>query len=238
MIFLAKSWLADGSSLSTYLGLLPAGLAIALQDIITSLAGWFYLLLVRPFWIGQRIQVGESIGDVVDIGFFQFALMELGKLVDADQPTGRILHFPNSFVFKNKIANYHAGFDFIWNDIEVEVTFESDWRRAEEILSEIVKKHSLPVEGVYAQQYKSSTADYRISHADFEPRVWLSVGASGVIWSLRFVCQPNKMRTKIGDIWRDVLSSFENEPNIDFAYPTTRFFHNYIEGPPELRPEK
>ena len=64
---LGQIWLETIGNLGTFLGLLTAGLAIALKDLVTNLAGWAFILLRHPFRVGDRIQIGEHKGDVVDI---------------------------------------------------------------------------------------------------------------------------------------------------------------------------
>ena len=82
-----------------FLGLFTAGLAIALKDPLTNIAGWIFILTRKPFNLGDRIQIGETAGDVIDLRLFQFTLLEIGNWVDSDQSTGRIIHIPNGVVF-------------------------------------------------------------------------------------------------------------------------------------------
>ncbi|MCA9987636.1 MAG: mechanosensitive ion channel, partial [Anaerolineales bacterium] len=124
-LLMVRLWLTATAGAATYLGLITAGLTIALQDPLTNLVGWMFLVWRRPFTVGDRVQVGQQAGDVIDIRFFQFTLMEIREWVDADQSTGRILHLPNRRVFSESIANFTRGFAYIWNELAVEVTFES-----------------------------------------------------------------------------------------------------------------
>src|SRR5207247_865051 len=93
-----------------------------------------FILWRRPFEVGDRVQIGPHAGDVIDLGLFQFTLNEIGAWVNADQSTGRIIHVPNGKVFTDPVANYNKGFRYIWNEVPVVVTFESDWRKAKQIL--------------------------------------------------------------------------------------------------------
>lgn len=110
--------------------MLSAGIAIALKDPITDLAGWVFILWWKPFEVGDRIQLEDNAGDVIVIRIFQFTIIEIGNWVDADQSMGSILHIPNSKVFLEVLANYSIGFNYIWHEIGVLVTFESDWQKA------------------------------------------------------------------------------------------------------------
>ncbi|MCC9169080.1 mechanosensitive ion channel domain-containing protein [Pontibacter harenae] len=110
VISLANIWFEGFQSIATFLGLLSAGLAVALCDPIANMFGWIFLIWKRPFKIGGRIRIKEHTGDVIDINFFQFTLNELGEWVDSEQATGRVVHIPNSQVFTQAQINYNYGF--------------------------------------------------------------------------------------------------------------------------------
>ena len=142
--------------MATYLGLVSAGIAIALKDPLVNLTAWIFIIIRQPLKIGDRIQMGEITGDVIDIRLFQFSVMEIGNWVDADQSTGRIIHVPNGSIFTKPQANFTAGFEYIWNEIPVLVTFESDWKKAKKILSEIVEKHAVNLSREAEKQIKEA----------------------------------------------------------------------------------
>jgi small-conductance mechanosensitive channel len=133
-ILLGMLWFKGFGDIGTFLGLLSAGLAIALKDPLINIVGWFFIIIRKPFTLRDRIQIGQHAGDVIDIRIFQFTLMEIGNWVDADQSTGRVIHIPNGIVFTEVTANYNKGFEYIWNEIPVLITFESNWRKAKDIL--------------------------------------------------------------------------------------------------------
>jgi small-conductance mechanosensitive channel len=229
-LLVAMIWLEAIRSLGTFLGLLSAGLAIALKDLVASLAGWMFILWRRPFQLGDRIQIGTHAGDVIDIRIFQFTLLEIGNWVAADQSTGRIIHVPNARLFTETLANYTSQFEFIWNEIPVLVTFESNWRKAKEILQRIVEEK---VGGIVTDAEKAIRAASRrfwIHFRTLTPKIYTSVEDSGVLLTLRFVCPARARRGKAEEIWEAVLDAFAAEEDIDFAYPTTRMYHNPLEG--------
>ena len=117
VILIGSVWIKAIGQFGAFLGLLTAGLAIALKDPLTNIAGWIFILTRKPFALGDRVQIGEHAGDVIDLRLFQFTLLEIGNWVDADQSTGRIIHIPNGIVFTQAQANYSAGFKFIWNEM-------------------------------------------------------------------------------------------------------------------------
>ncbi len=232
LMIIAKIWLRADISLATYLGILSAGLAIALQDPIANLAGWLFILIRQPFRVGDRIQVGAQAGDVIDTRLFMFSLLEIGNWVDADQSTGRIIHIPNGRIFKEPLTNYTQGFEYIWNEIPVTVTFESDWKKGYEILSRIAREQSEKLDETVARQVRELAHKFQIHFRHLTPIVWTKVIDFGVTMTIRYLCHPRKRRSSEDTIWRAVLEAFAQEPSIDFAYPTQRFYDNRQEGKP------
>lgn len=227
---LSIMWLKGLQSLSTFLGLLSAGVAIALKDPLTNLAGWAFILWRKPFEVGDRIQVGEIAGDVIDLRIFQHTLMEIGNWVNADQSTGRIIHSPNGRVFTEAVANYSKGFYYIWNEIPVLITFESDWKKAKELLVLIANKDAEPLSSAAQQKLKKASEKFMIFYKKLTPTVYTSVQDCGVLLTIRYLCEPRSRRSTEQTIWEDILERFADCEDIDFAYPTTRFYKNPIEG--------
>jgi small-conductance mechanosensitive channel len=235
-LVIGRIWFAGFEALSTYLGLLSAGLAIALQSPLVNLAGWAFILWRQPFKVGDRIQVGEHRGDVIDQRIFMFSLMEIGNRVDADQSTGRMIHIPNGKVFAEVLANYGQGFQYIWNEVPVLVTFESDWRKAKELLLEVAERHGTAISNSAQQQLREAAKKFMIFYKTLTPTVYTSVRDSGVLLTIRYLCDPRKRRSTEQEIWEAVLEAFARYENIDFAYPTQRYYSNQREGKPGTRP--
>lgn len=234
-LIIGRIWFEGVSSLATFLGILTAGVAIALRDPLVDMAGWVFLLWRKPFEVGDRIQVAEDRGDVIDIRLFKFSLLEIGNWVHADQSTGRVVHIPNRMVFAHSIANYTSQIEFIWNEIEVTVTFESDWRRAKSVLEEIAKERFGDLVQDAEKQVKRRSASYLIHYQYLTPIVYSEVVGNGVRLTLRHLTHPRKRRSTSMDVWEEILTRFEKEKKIDFAYETIRLYRNPTEGKPDLR---
>jgi len=231
MLLIARLWIQGIAGLATYLGLLSAGIAIALQDLITNLAGWLFILVRRPFRIGDRVEVGGHAGDVVDIRPFRFLMLEIGaKWVHAEQSTGRLLHVPNGWVFKHSVANYSEAFGYIWNEILVTVTFESDWRKAKKALEDIVGENAEHIEPEVRKQIAQAAENMHIQFQKVTPVVWTGANDNGVTLTLRYLCKPRERRASTSAIWERILDAFAAMPDVDLAYPTTRFFEHATEG--------
>ncbi|MBN2365967.1 MAG: mechanosensitive ion channel family protein [Calditrichaeota bacterium] len=231
-----RVWFAGIQSLATFLGLITAGLAIALRDIVTSFAGWIFILWRRPFTVGDRIEIGKYRGDVIDIRVFKFSLMEIGNWVDSDQSTGRIVHVPNSLVLTDSLANYSQGFQFIWHEIPVLITFESHWEKAKTILLDIANTYALNLSAEAEKRIKEASKKFMVFYTALTPTVYTTVKDSGVLLTIRYMVEPRRRRGSEQEIWEAILRTFAENDDIDFAYPTTRFYDNRLEGKPGTRP--
>lgn len=235
-LILIKIWFQGFGSVATFLGLLSAGIAIALKDPIVNLVAWLFIMIRKPFEVGDRIEIDNVAGDVIDIRIFQFTVMEIGNWVDSDQSTGRIIHIPNGKIFTDFQANYSTGFNYIWNEIGVLVTFESDWKTAKDILFKIVNHHAEHLTSDVQKMIKETSRKFMIFYSVLTPIVYTSVKDSGVMLTMRYLCDVRKRRSTEQSIWEDVLIEFAKHDDIDFAYPTTRFYDNLSEGKPGTKP--
>ena len=224
VIAISLVWIEGVQYAATYLGLLSAGLAIALKDPITNIVAWVFILWRKPFEVGDRIEIGPYAGDVVDQRIFQFSMMEIGNWVDSDQSTGRILHIPNGMIFTSGVANYTHGPDFIWNEIPVLVTFESDWEKAKGILQKIADTHDISLNKEAAKEFEAATRKFLLKYNKLTAIVYTNVVDSGVMLTIRYLCRPRQRRGTTEAIWEEILRTFAQHADIDLAYPTTRFY--------------
>ena len=229
IILVGRIWFEGIASLATYLGLLSAGLAVALKDPIANMAGWLFILWRSPFEVGDRIEIGDHAGDVIDLRLFQFTILEIGNWVDADQSTGRIIHIPNGRVFTHDQANYTKAFSYVWDEIGVLVTFESDWKRAKEILQRSGEALDDLEEGA-REHLRRASSRYMIFYNKLTPIVYTSVEDSGVMLTLRYLTQPRRRRLRKEELWETILDAFAKEERIDLAYPTQRLVWQRPEG--------
>ena len=146
------------------------------------------------------------------------------------------MHVPNGRVFTEPVANYDKGFPFIWNEVPVIVTFESDWKRAKAILERVAATHAEHLTAEAEKHLLEASREYLISYTKLAPIVNTSVVDSGVRLTIRYLIQPRKRRGSEQAIWQDILDEFARSPNIDFAYPTLRHYRNDIEGKPAAKP--
>lgn len=239
LVFLSLGiiWIQGFKDIATYLSIISAGLVIALQDSVSNVAGFLFILWRKPFKVGDRIEIDGIAGDVIDIRAFQFTVVEIRNWVDSDQSTGRIVHIPNRKVMSEPTANFTTGFEYIWHEVAVLVTFESNWQKAKEILTQVANEFCEKFTPEAERQIRKTSQRYMIIAGKLTPIVWTTVRDSGVLLTLRFLTYARSRRSIEQTIWEAILTRFAECDDIDFAYPTTRYYNNMAEGKPGARAE-
>ena len=187
LLFLAILFEDRLGRLSFALGVAGAGVAVALQDVLASIAGAFSIGFSKLYTVGDRVQIGETRGDVIDIGLLRTTLMEIGSWVGRDLYSGRIVRIPNNTVLKNSVFNYSQGFRFIWDQVKVVFTIASDAALAREMLLRIAND----VIGEYLVEAQKSwnavSEDYRTENPPIEPFVALAVTGGSMEFTVNYV---------------------------------------------------
>lgn len=195
--------------LTVAFGVAGAGIAFALQEVITSIAGWVAVTIGHFYRTGDRIQLGGIRGDVIDIGLLRTTLMECGDWVGGDLYNGRIVRVANSFVFKEPVFNYSADFPFLWDEIVLPVRYGSDPLLTRTILGGILEE----VVGEYARHAKRAwdqvVKKYMIEPAKVEPMISLSADENWMQFTLRYVVDYKERRAKRDRIFSRTLEEFE-----------------------------
>jgi small-conductance mechanosensitive channel len=178
--------------LSFAIGVAGAGVAVALQDVLASVAGAFSIGFSKLYTMGDRVQIGDIRGDVIDIGLLRTTLMEIGTWVSRDLYSGRIVQIPNSIVLKGTVFNYSQGFGFIWDEIKVLFTATSDCQLAREMLLRVAKEAT----GEYLVEartaWKTVSDNYRSANPSLEASVALLVNAGSLEFTVDYVVDYTK----------------------------------------------
>ena len=232
-------WSESLGEIALTVGVLGAGLALALQSPVVNMAGWLFVVIQRPYDMGDRIEINNIAGDVIDIRLFKTVVLEIyadgaGK---GSQSTGRVADFPNSLVFSNTLYNYTRGFDYLWNEYPIVLTFESDWQKATQILEKIVNEHTLKYESGARSEIEKMSKSYLIQYGALTPIVLMAIRDSGIELGLRYITPARGRRVIRDAISQDILIAFDAEPKIELAYPTYRIFRREIEEPALTIPE-
>lgn len=224
ILVVSRVWLQQMASVTTIISAVAAGAVLALHQALLNIAGWALIIIRRPYTVGDRIQVGETKGDVIDVSLFWTTLFEVGNWVKWEQSTGRIVNCPNSSVFTTQIFNYTKGFEYIWNEIPILITFESNWQKSEEIITKIANEMVADIPNKVEPSIKRMSRRYMIQTGKLTPIVYTTIQDSGVLLSLRYLTEARQRRTTEVAISKRILEEFAKENDIDFAYPTYRIY--------------
>jgi small-conductance mechanosensitive channel len=213
LIGLGILWRPFAGQLGLLLGLVAAGIVVALQSVIASLAGWFNILTGGLFRVGDRVELGDVCGDVIDISPLRTKVMEIGSTGDAGswvhgrQYTGRIVSISNKATFDQPVFNYSASFEFLWEEITIPIAYRDDWHTADQIISEEVARISAS-EGA-AAAIAAMIRRYPVPRTEVEPRVFASATDNYLRLSGRFVVPVRSSRRTKDELTRRVLERFE-----------------------------
>ena len=213
LIALAVVWQPFAGRIGVVLGLLAAGVAFAMQEVIGAIAGWVNVLSGRIFRVGDRIEMGGVRGDVIDITPLRTKILEIGEpgepgsWVQGRQHTGRIVAVSNKATFTQPVYNYSAVFEFIWEELAVPVSYRSDWQAAERILHEEALRASR-TEGA-GRAMDEMARRYPVPRAEVEPRVFARATDDWMELSARFVVPVRTARSVKDELTRRVLERLD-----------------------------
>lgn len=225
VIVLALIWLSSLTNAAVFVSAVSGGGVLALHQTILNMAGWLIIMIRRPYRPGDRVQIGRIKGDVVDVSLFWTTLLEVGEWVEAEQSTGRLVTCPNSAIFTQNVFNYTKGFNFIWNEISLVVTFESNWKAARQIITDIAYKNfNEEVKERVQRQIHAMSRRYMIYYRYLTPIVYVTIADYGVKLTLRYLTEVHKRRSSEVEISTQILDAFSERDDIELAYPTYRIY--------------
>lgn len=169
------------------LGVAGAGVVVALQDLIASFAGWIAIGFSNLYTVGDRIQIGETKGDVLDISVMRTTVMEVGNWVSRDLYSGRVVRVPNSYVLKGLVFNYSQGFRFVWDEIKVLFTVSSDQHLAKEVLLRVAKEIVADYLAEAESSWRTVIDNYRLENPSLAPTVSLIVNGGSLEFTLSYI---------------------------------------------------
>ena len=223
-------WFDDPVRLTTAFGLVSAGLAFALQRVITAIAGYFIILRGKLFNVGDRISMGGVRGDVIHLTFTSTSVMEMGQppavqvadpamWIEARQYTGRIVTITNDKVFDTPVYNYTWEFPYLWEEMHIMVKYTADRLRAEQILLEVATRHTLPISQMSKPDLAELQRRYLIKTSDSMPKVYYRITDNWLELSLRFIAKDHDIRDIKDQMSRDILDEFD-KAGIEIASAT------------------
>lgn len=239
---LLSIWFEDPTRLATALGLVTAGLAFALQKVVTAVAGYFVILRGQVFNVGDRIVMGGVRGDVIALDFTKTTIMEMGQpppvqgadpamWVRSREYTGRVVTIANAKIFEEPVFNYTRDFPYLWEELSLPITYASDRDRAERILLEAAERHTVPISDLSEEALHEMQRRYVLKPSDLKPRVYYRLTDNWLELTVRFIAKDHGIRGLKDALSRDILQGLD-EAGIGIASATFE-----IVGLPPLRIE-
>jgi small-conductance mechanosensitive channel len=213
-------WLGSGSNLTVAMGILGAGIAFASQEVIGSFTGYVNIVTGNLYRIGDRVRIGEVMGDVLDISILRTTVMEIGEWVQADQYTGRIVTIANRFVFSAPVFNYTQHWRYLWDEIMIPVTYASDWRQAGEIMLAQGREYTSCFFEEAQAEFSHLAQVYPVQKASVGPTLYVVMTDNWIELTLRYIVEARERRQVKGQLHRELLQRFESEPGITVASAT------------------
>lgn len=214
-------WFKETTGLIVAYGILSAGIAIALQDLLKSIAGGIIIFVSRPFRAGDRIEVDNIIGDVLDIRNFSTSLMEIREWVDGDQYTGRLVQVPNSFILSGKVKNYTKDFSFIWDEVQIMLVYGSNWKKAKDIALKVAKETLYGFEESAKKELLNMGEKYFITTYDVETRLYMKMQENWIDIRIRYVVDPRQRRKIRNNLVQNLLEAYDQEEDINVGTATS-----------------
>lgn len=220
LIGVLSIWFDDPARLTTAVGLVTAGVAFALQQVITAIAGYVVILRGKTFNVGDRIVMGGVRGDVIALGFMQTTIMEMGQppsvqsadpamWVKARQYTGRIVTVTNAKIFDEPVYNYTRDFGYLFEEITLPIKFDADRARAESILLDAARRHTAEFAAMGEAEAAELQRRYFMREPSFEPRVYWRITDNWLELTVRFVAREHGIRELKDAISRDILAALD-----------------------------
>jgi hypothetical protein len=186
------------------IGLFTAGITFTLQELILSIAGSFYIFFVRVYKPGDRIEINNIKGDVIDIDSIYTTIMEMGEWVSSDNYSGRIVKISNAFVFKGPIKNYSMDFPFVWDELNILITYGSDISLAKQI----VMDSAIGLLSEYTQKSKAKWEEmvkrYYIENATLDPTLAINLTDNWVQLNLRYITDYKLRRKTRHELFQEI----------------------------------
>jgi small-conductance mechanosensitive channel len=207
-------------SLATFAGLLTAGVAVALQNVILSIVGYFLLIGKYGIRVGDRVQIAGVTGEVVEIGMVRLHLMELGSGGSDAHATGRIVGFPNSVVFQpmGGVFKQIPGTNYIWHEITLTLAPESDFRAVEDrLLSAVESVYSEYRESIQKQSKHLEKTIGPVAAISLNPQSRLRISNTGLEVVIRYPLEFERASTFDDRITREVLDAIERPPKLNLV---------------------
>jgi small-conductance mechanosensitive channel len=229
VLVLIRIWVEHTETLLVSYGLVAAGVAIALQDFFKNFVGGIIIFVTGIYRVGDRIELNQKCGDVIDIGILYTTLLELKEWVAGDQATGRLTVIPNGYVLSGAVNNYTKDNNFIWDEITIPITYDSDWKEAVTTIQRIVGNETKSMSEQAEQEILKLAEKYYLSIRAVEPVIYLTLTDNWITYNIRYITDVRQRRVVRSTLSQMILEEIRKSGKIKIASTTLD-----IIGLPEL----
>ena len=221
-------------NLAVIIGALSVGIGFALRELIQNLIGWGAISFGNLYKPGDRIQLGNNMGDVMDIGPLSTTLMECGGWVNSDLYNGRVVHVPNNLVLRESVINYTPDFPFLWDEIVIPVRGDSDHRLARALIESVGKSVQAQIAEAAHEAWTNFVRYNRAGEAGLESVVTLKFDANWIEFTLRYITDYRVRRSTQNKLYSAILEEIEaTDGKVQIATPPLRVTHLPAMNAPE-----
>ncbi len=219
-IFMALIWIEESTSLLVTSSIIGAGIAFSLQDVFKNFVGGLILLLSETYRIGDRIEIDDHIGDVIDIGIMNTVIMEIRGWVHGDQVSGRLISIPNASVINRPVINYTRDHSFIWDEFSVPLTYDSNWQLAITTIEQIIRDRVKSLLPVAEKEMLTLGEKYYLVKRATDSSVYISLTDNWIQVDARYICDVRNRRQMKHEISVEVMNWIESRPDVDISSTT------------------
>ena len=218
-LFVLRLWITDTSALVAAYGFIAAAVAFAIQDFFKNFVGGLIIMFKNIYKVGDRISIGDTSGDVIDIDLLYTELLEIKEWVAGDQPTGRIVSVPNGKTLSKDVFNYTQDHSFIWDELHIPVPYGSNWKDAVAIIEKIILEKTSDVRKIADKEIAKLHNKYFLSVANTDSKTFIQLTDNWISIYGRYVCYARERRALNSEIMQAILEEFEKH-NIEIASST------------------
>ena len=196
----------------TFISVISAALTLAVRDIVVNFFSGIYIKIAKPFKVEDRIAIGSSIGDVINISILSFEILEVRSEDEGEQSTGIIIQVPASKIFTEYLKNYSKAFKYIWKEMSIKVPIDSNVIKTKKELYRIIRNNQVisSIPNKMEHELDGATGDYRIYYNKLEPIIYTKIVDNYVLLTMRFLVHPKKVRNVESELWNQILISSNN----------------------------
>jgi small-conductance mechanosensitive channel len=198
-------------------GLVAAAFTISIQDVAKNLMGGLVIMFNSIYKVGDRIEIAGKKGDVIDINLLHTTIMEMSEWVSSDQHTGRLSSLPNFLVLSNAVNNYTKDFSFVWDEITLPISYDSDWRAAESLIMDIVIQETHMMKEYAEEEISHMQRKYYILKSSTDPGIFFKLTDNWIELTARYVAPARQRRILRTKISRRILEEIQRSEGIRIA---------------------